>query len=262
MPDVAEWFYARGEKQIGPVTLEALRELAVNGQLTPKDLVWRNGTPDWKPAGEERELFEPDDGSPPAETTSAPVTTAAAPAAPEASAAAPIAEAELGAASTPATPVAAESVATAPIAAAAHTVMAAPAAMAAGAAVMAAASTGSSGYAGPHLDPTWDDREGASESEMPIPTYLGQSTFCTLFSLLCGVIGLPFAIMAIVYAAQVGGKLAKGDLDAARSLSDKAKLWCRVSFWLSFALLVGSLYLLFSGAAHPGRTFGNSGVGQ
>src|SRR4029079_10416801 len=109
---------------------------------------------------------------------------------------------------------------------------------------------------------TWDDREGASESEMPIPTYLGQSVFCTLFSLLCGIIGLPFAIIGIIYAAQVGGKLHAGDLDAARNLSDKAKLWCRLSFWLSFALLVGSLYLVFTGTVRHGRTFGNSSFGQ
>ena len=36
---------------MGPVTSTLLRQLAVGGDLSPKDLVWREGISDWKPAG-------------------------------------------------------------------------------------------------------------------------------------------------------------------------------------------------------------------
>jgi len=111
MSDVAEWFYARGSQQMGPVTLEALRLLAVEGKLTPADLVWKNGTPDWKPAGEERELFEPDDGQPDP-NAAAPTAPATAPAP------APIAAAPVAAASVTPAPITATTIASAPIAAA------------------------------------------------------------------------------------------------------------------------------------------------
>jgi hypothetical protein len=41
---------------------------------------------------------------------------------------------------------------------------------------------------------------------------------------------LPFGIVSIVYAAQVNGKVALGDLVAAREYSQKAKLWAWVGF--------------------------------
>ncbi len=53
------WFYSREGVQNGPVTLEELREKARAGELNPRhDLVWRQGMPDWKPAGEVEGLFE------------------------------------------------------------------------------------------------------------------------------------------------------------------------------------------------------------
>lgn len=49
---------------------------------------------------------------------------------------------------------------------------------------------------------------------------------------------LPFGIVAIVYAAQVDGKVAAGDYAGAVETSKKAKTWC----WVSFAVgLVGGL---------------------
>ena len=65
-----------------------------------------------------------------------------------------------------------------------------------------------------------------------VPTYLTHSILATLFC--C----LPFGIAAIVYAAKVGTMQAVGDYDAATRASDKARMWC----WISFGCgLVGTL---------------------
>ncbi|MES2477250.1 MAG: DUF4339 domain-containing protein [Verrucomicrobiota bacterium] len=53
-----EWYYARGGKQIGPISREALVELARNGGLDPlKDLVWTSSMKDWQPAGQVPGIF-------------------------------------------------------------------------------------------------------------------------------------------------------------------------------------------------------------
>jgi uncharacterized membrane protein len=49
---MSEWYYAKGGTQNGPVTFENLRELARNGGLDAKDLVWTSSMKDWQPAGE------------------------------------------------------------------------------------------------------------------------------------------------------------------------------------------------------------------
>ncbi|MDZ4848943.1 MAG: CD225/dispanin family protein [Pirellulaceae bacterium] len=59
---------------------------------------------------------------------------------------------------------------------------------------------------------------------IPLPNYLVQSILVTL----CCCI--PFGIVAIVFASQVNGKIAAGDHAGAKSSSDKAKLWCWISF--------------------------------
>ncbi len=59
-----------------------------------------------------------------------------------------------------------------------------------------------------------------------VPNYLVQSILVTLFC--C----LPFGIAAIVFAAQVNGKVAAGDIAGAWESSNKAKMWC----WWSFGL--------------------------
>jgi hypothetical protein len=56
-----------------------------------------------------------------------------------------------------------------------------------------------------------------------IPTYLVPAILTTCCC--C----MPFGVVAIVYAAQVGDKLASGDYDSARRSSDSAKMWCIVS---------------------------------
>jgi len=69
-----------------------------------------------------------------------------------------------------------------------------------------------------------------------VPNYLAQAILCTLFC--C----LPFGIVAIVFAAQVDGKVAAGDYAGAASCSASAQTWCWVSFWLGLIPIV--LWLL------------------
>jgi hypothetical protein len=69
-----------------------------------------------------------------------------------------------------------------------------------------------------------------------VPNYLVPAILATLFC--C----LPFGVVAIIYAAQVDGKLQAGDYDGAVQASTKAKLWSWVSFGAGLAILV--LYVL------------------
>lgn len=52
-----EWFYARNNQQLGPVSAAELKQLAERGDLKPEDLVWRSGMNDWTPASRVRGLF-------------------------------------------------------------------------------------------------------------------------------------------------------------------------------------------------------------
>ena len=62
-----------------------------------------------------------------------------------------------------------------------------------------------------------------------IPNYLVQSILATVFC--C----LPLGIPAIVFAAQVNGKIQAGDIQGALSASKNAKLFC----WIAFGLGLG-----------------------
>jgi hypothetical protein len=70
-----------------------------------------------------------------------------------------------------------------------------------------------------------------------IPNHLVWAILSTLFC--C----LPLGIVSIVYASQVDGKRAAGDIAGAREASDKAKFWAMLSAGLMLIPLV--LYLLF-----------------
>jgi hypothetical protein len=59
MPDV-QWYYARNDKQFGPVTAVELKQLADGGELAPDDLLWREGMENWTTAVNLRGLFEPE----------------------------------------------------------------------------------------------------------------------------------------------------------------------------------------------------------
>jgi hypothetical protein len=69
-----------------------------------------------------------------------------------------------------------------------------------------------------------------------VPNYL---VFAILATVLCC---LPTGIAAIVYAAQVNGKLQAGDYAGAQAASKNAKMWCWIS--LGLGLAVGVLYAI------------------
>lgn len=52
------WFFAAGGRaQQGPVSFSALKQKAASGELARDDLVWREGMPKWKRAGDVAGLF-------------------------------------------------------------------------------------------------------------------------------------------------------------------------------------------------------------
>lgn len=55
---MSEWFYARSGQQSGPVTFDQLKELARNGGLGAKDLVWTSTMKDWQAADQIEGLFK------------------------------------------------------------------------------------------------------------------------------------------------------------------------------------------------------------
>ena len=79
-------------------------------------------------------------------------------------------------------------------------------------------------------------------SSKNVPSHLAPAILVTLFC--C----LPFGIVAIVFAAQVNGKLQAGDYEGALSASNKAKTWCWVSFGVG---LVIGLFGIISAIAIP-----------
>ena len=54
-----EWHVLRGQTRLGPLTDNAIRDLAASGGLTEDDLVWHAGLPDWIPAGSVPALLAP-----------------------------------------------------------------------------------------------------------------------------------------------------------------------------------------------------------
>jgi hypothetical protein len=84
----------------------------------------------------------------------------------------------------------------------------------------------------------------------PGPAVQNYLVFAILTTVLCCP---PAGIPAIVYAAQVNGKLGAGDIAGAKAASDSAKMWCWISFglglvacliWLVLAMIgvIGSLH--------------------
>jgi uncharacterized RDD family membrane protein YckC len=47
---MAQWYYARGNQQFGPVSIDQLLGLLGTGQVQHADLVWTEGMPEWAPA--------------------------------------------------------------------------------------------------------------------------------------------------------------------------------------------------------------------
>jgi hypothetical protein len=73
-----DWYYSPDDgQQVGPLSFEQIRDLALAGRLSPADLVWADGMPDWIPAERVIALFQPPQppplpAPPPAATTAAP----------------------------------------------------------------------------------------------------------------------------------------------------------------------------------------------
>jgi hypothetical protein len=74
-----------------------------------------------------------------------------------------------------------------------------------------------------------------AEERPEVPNYLAQSILVTIFC--C----LPAGIVSIVYAAQVNGKLERGDYEGARRVSKAAKTWA----WVSFGVVIGAVGIWF-----------------
>lgn len=65
---------------------------------------------------------------------------------------------------------------------------------------------------------------GESTAPPHVPNYLVQAILVTIFC--C----LPLGIVSIVYAAQVNGHVAAGNIDGARRSSNLAKKWAWITF--------------------------------
>lgn len=74
-----------------------------------------------------------------------------------------------------------------------------------------------------------------------VPNYLIQAILVTLF---CCV---PFGIVAIVYAAQVNGKVALGDMEGAWRTSRSAKNWAWISFGVGLLINIAWVVIFLLG---------------
>ena len=74
-----------------------------------------------------------------------------------------------------------------------------------------------------------------------IPNYL---VFAILTTVLCC---LPAGIPAIIYAAQVNGKLQAGDVAGATAASNNAKMWCWIAFGVGLSGVVVWILLAMIG---------------
>ncbi|HSP44207.1 MAG TPA: DUF4339 domain-containing protein, partial [Luteolibacter sp.] len=53
------WYYTCEGERLGPISFEELRAMAAEGKLDPRlDMVWKQGTEQWLPAGQTHGLFE------------------------------------------------------------------------------------------------------------------------------------------------------------------------------------------------------------
>jgi len=82
-----------------------------------------------------------------------------------------------------------------------------------------------------------------------IPTYMWQSVAALLLSavmmmVICLPIGMPFAIVALVYASKVEGLRLQGRLMEAESASKSAKVWMIISYALSGLIIIGLIVVL------------------
>lgn len=72
-PDPTGWYFARGERQEGPVPFHDLQRMANQGEITLQTLVWKNGMTDWASANQVGGLVFPtgSNSGPPASSSHA-----------------------------------------------------------------------------------------------------------------------------------------------------------------------------------------------
>jgi prepilin-type processing-associated H-X9-DG protein len=56
---MADWFYSKSGKQLGPVSETVLFQLAASGQVLPDDLVWKEGMAQWMKASQVPGMIPP-----------------------------------------------------------------------------------------------------------------------------------------------------------------------------------------------------------
>ena len=77
------------------------------------------------------------------------------------------------------------------------------------------------------------ESHGRSEPSGPFPEVPSHLVWAILVTIFCC---LPFGIVSIVYAAQVNGMVAAGNIDGARQASQNAKIWAWVAFGVGIVL--------------------------
>lgn len=65
MVEPARWFHLSGGVQQGPVDLQAIRDLVLDGTVRPDTYVWADGMPEWMPAARVPALVPPPAVAPP-----------------------------------------------------------------------------------------------------------------------------------------------------------------------------------------------------
>ena len=71
-----EWHYSVGGNRHGPVASTELKRLAESGQLSPTDLIWKEGLQNWVAASSVKGLFPKQSGPPPLPVGGQPATAA------------------------------------------------------------------------------------------------------------------------------------------------------------------------------------------
>ena len=100
----------------------------------------------------------------------------------------------------------------------------------------------------PEIAPGYGSYRAPGTHPPQIPNYLVPAILVTLF---CCV---PFGIIAIVYAAQVNGKVALGDIEGALRTSRSAKKWAWLSFGTGLLITVG--WIIYIGVGLAGSDLG------
>ncbi len=54
---MTQWFYMKDGLEVGPVDTSELKRIAAGGQLSPSDMIWREGLDAWIPASKAKGLF-------------------------------------------------------------------------------------------------------------------------------------------------------------------------------------------------------------